>query len=220
LIRDVRAQGDQIRDENGTGGRRHRYRDCLLPLPHSRNLLEPRQLEGKVPAGTRRLLVKSRNGRRLPDPVFHTDYVAFSPESASGLLSRGVRLLGFDYLSIAPYPSQPPTHAAFLGAGGAVIENVDLSRVAPGEYQLWCLPLRIQRSGGAPARAILGAPDSRLSAAYPPNRCLTSLTMSGPTTSRYWMKYRMGRRRGLRSALRASRPECQRAAKADRTATH
>jgi arylformamidase len=36
-----------------------------------------------------------------------------------------------------------------------LIEGLDLTQVAPGRYELACLPLRILGSDGAPARAAL-----------------------------------------------------------------
>ena len=42
-------------------------------------------------------------------------------------------------------------------AGIWVIEGLDLSEVEPGEYELVCQPIKIERSDGAPARAILRA---------------------------------------------------------------
>ena len=44
---------------------------------------------------------------------------------------------------------------ALLGAGIWVIEGLELSEVELGEYELICLPVKIERSDGAPARAIL-----------------------------------------------------------------
>ena len=131
---------------------------CLVvALPEVERLIEPEHLAGKVPEGTMRLLVKTRNGAILRDRVFHEDFVAFSVAGVRWLVERGVRLLGFDYFSIAPFRGeQAPVHAAFLSAGGLVIENVDLSSVEPGLYELCCLPLRIEGSGGAPARVLLG----------------------------------------------------------------
>jgi arylformamidase len=38
-----------------------------------------------------------------------------------------------------------------------VIEGLDLSQVKPGEHELICLPLKVERGDGAPARAILRA---------------------------------------------------------------
>ncbi len=132
---------------------------CLvLDLSHVERLIEPEHLEGNVPSGTRRLLAKSRNGRWLRECVFRPDYAAFSVEAVRWLAARGVRLLGFDYYSIAPYGDQVPAHVAFLSAGGAIVECVDLAETVPGEYHLVCLPLRIQGSGGAPARVLLGSP--------------------------------------------------------------
>jgi len=133
---------------------------CIVAdLTGVERLIEPAHLAGKVPEGTLRLLVKTRNSAIIHDPVFHTEFVAFSEASARWLVERGVRLLGFDYFSIAPYGEETPAHVAFLGAGGSIIENVDLSAVAPGRYQIVCLPLRIAGSGGAPARALLGTTD-------------------------------------------------------------
>ncbi len=112
-------------------------------------------LAGKVPPGTRRLLVKTRNGAFLRDRAFHEDYTAFSQEAAEWLAARGVRLLGIDYFSIAPFDDPRPVHLAILGAGGAALEGVDLAGAAPGAYEIICLPLRIEGSGGAPARVLL-----------------------------------------------------------------
>jgi kynurenine formamidase len=41
------------------------------------------------------------------------------------------------------------------GAGVTALEGVDLRDVEPGHYDLVCLPLRLEGSDGAPARAIL-----------------------------------------------------------------
>ncbi|KAB2834460.1 MAG: cyclase family protein, partial [Candidatus Dadabacteria bacterium] len=36
-----------------------------------------------------------------------------------------------------------------------VIEGLDLSHVEPGNYELICLPIKIENCEGAPARALL-----------------------------------------------------------------
>jgi copper homeostasis protein len=41
------------------------------------------------------------------------------------------------------------------GQESSVLEGLDLGRIAPGTYQLVCLPLKIAAGDGAPARAIL-----------------------------------------------------------------
>jgi arylformamidase len=127
----------------------------VVDLTDVEEVIEPRHLEGRVPPGTLRLLAKTRNSAIVRDRTFHRDFVAFSEGSARWLVERGVRLLGIDYFSIAPFPDQRPTHVAFLGADGAVIENLDLQAVPPGPYEVLCLPIKIAGSGGAPARVLL-----------------------------------------------------------------
>ena len=46
-------------------------------------------------------------------------------------------------------------HRILLGAGVVVVEGLDLSAVDPGPYELYCLPLKLVASDGAPARTIL-----------------------------------------------------------------
>ena len=68
---------------------------------------------------------------------------------------KNVKLVGIDYLSIAPFHEAEPTHKVLLEAGVIPIEGLDLSGIAPGSYFLICLPLKIKGSDGAPARVIL-----------------------------------------------------------------
>jgi len=111
----------------------------------------------KIPAGTARLLVKTRNSEiwRRGEKTFQTDFVALSPDAAQYMVDLGIKLVGIDYLSIAPYKSSRPTHEILLGAGVAILEGIDLSAIVPGQYTLYCLPLKLVGADGAPARAIL-----------------------------------------------------------------
>lgn len=110
-----------------------------------------------IPRGTTRLLFRTRNSILWEqDPAtFHKDFVAISEAGAHWLIDRGLRLVGVDYLSVAPYADTGPTHRALLGAGIIALEGLNLAGIAPGIYQLICLPLRIAGVEGAPARAIL-----------------------------------------------------------------
>ena len=47
------------------------------------------------------------------------------------------------------------THKALLGAGVAILEGIDLSKVDPGPVELLCLPIRLVGSDGVPARAMV-----------------------------------------------------------------
>ena len=108
-----------------------------------------------VPAGCRRLLFKTTNSQLWQRDGFSRDFVALTEDAAQELVRRGVRLVGIDYLSIAPFEDPAPTHIALLEAGVVILEGLDLRRVQPGAYRLLCLPLLIPGADGAPARTLL-----------------------------------------------------------------
>jgi arylformamidase len=112
-----------------------------------------------IKPGVERLLIKSRNSNYWLDreQVFHTDFLAVGVNGAQYLVKKGIRLVGIDYLSISPFKQSRPTHEALLKAGIVILEGVDLLEVEPGDYMLYCLPLKLGGSDGAPARAILTA---------------------------------------------------------------
>lgn len=110
-----------------------------------------------IPDGAERLLFGTRNSRWWAQDVkeFQTDFVAISEDGAQWLVERGVKLVGVDYLSVAPYHQSVPTHRVLLEAGIVALEGVNLAQVPRGFYDLYCLPLKLAGSDGAPARVIL-----------------------------------------------------------------
>jgi arylformamidase len=102
-----------------------------------------------------RVLFKTRNSALLAKAAYDPDFVAFSVEAAQALVARGLRLVGLDYLSVAHADEQVPVHRAFLDHGVILLEGIDLAQIAPGRYELICLPLRLRGSDGAPCRAVL-----------------------------------------------------------------
>lgn len=108
-----------------------------------------------VPPGTERLLLRTRNGDLWDRGAFTRDYAGVADDAARELVAMGVRLLGIDYLSIAPSADPAPTHRTLLEAGVVVVEGLDLRAAPAGTYELVCLPLRIEGADGAPARALL-----------------------------------------------------------------
>ncbi len=110
-----------------------------------------------IPSGTVRLLLKTRNSQlwEQGERNFFTDFVGISADGADWLVQHQIKLIGIDYLSVAPYKQSIPTHRTLLGAGVIIVEGMDLSAVQPGTYQLYCLPLKLAGSDGAPARVIL-----------------------------------------------------------------
>ena len=105
--------------------------------------------------GATRVLFKTRNSALLHKQEYDPDFVAFSVEAAQSLVELGVELVGLDYLSVAHADEQVPVHRAFLDHGVVLLEGIDLSAVAPGRYELMCLPIPLGDSDGAPCRAVL-----------------------------------------------------------------
>jgi arylformamidase len=108
-----------------------------------------------IPAAETRVLFKTPNSGLWDVDRFSTMFLAIAPDGAVALVDRGTRLVGIDYLSVAPFDDPAPTHRTLLGAGVAVLEGLDLREVEPGAYDLLCLPIRLVGSDGAPARALL-----------------------------------------------------------------
>jgi arylformamidase len=130
----------------------------VTQIPEEVDLITAAILEGaEIPPGTTRLLLKTRNSKiwQRAENGFVRDFVGVSLDGAEWLVQAGVQLVGIDYLSIAPYKQSIPTHQALLKPGIVILEGVDLSLVSPGIYDLYCLPLKLVGSDGAPARAIL-----------------------------------------------------------------
>lgn len=114
--------------------------------------------------GAARVLFKTRNSAFWEDPRgrFREDFAYITPGAARSLAGAGVRLVGFDYLSVEKFGSEDfATHLALLSAGVVIVEGLDLRAVGAGLYELICLPLKLAAGSGdgAPARALLRTPD-------------------------------------------------------------
>jgi arylformamidase len=132
-------------------------RAYVLDLPYVDTITAEVLEKADIPPRTRRLLFKTRNSsywvRR--DNTFQEDYVGISADGAEYLVKRGVKLVGVDYLSVAPFKQSRPTHEILLKADVVIVEGLDLSKVEQGRYTMYCLPLKLAGIDGAPARAIL-----------------------------------------------------------------
>jgi len=113
--------------------------------------------EAMIPDETTRLLIKTRNSQLWAsgNNVFNRDFVGVSQDGAEWIVRRKIKLVGIDYLSVAPFQQSLPTHETLLKSGIIILEGLDLSAVSPGRYDLYCLPIKLEGSDGAPARVIL-----------------------------------------------------------------
>ncbi|MBF0245863.1 MAG: cyclase family protein, partial [Planctomycetes bacterium] len=89
------------------------------------------------------------------DTTFHSDFCAFSEEGAQWIVEQGIALVGVDYLSVQPWKAERRVHQILLQAGVIVVEGLNLDQAAPGDWELFCLPLRLTGADGAPARVML-----------------------------------------------------------------
>ncbi|HZS09238.1 MAG TPA: cyclase family protein [Blastocatellia bacterium] len=107
--------------------------------------------------GVSRVLFKTRNSRLWHSAKeFQKSFVYLETDAAGMLVERGVRLVGIDYLSVEKFDFEvPATHYALLRNNVIIVEGLDLSAVAPGDYELICLPLKLRDGDGGPARVVL-----------------------------------------------------------------
>jgi len=130
-------------------------RVAVFNLPGVRSIGR-KDLEDLKWDGIERVLFKTENSKHWQDGKFYEDFVYLEPDAAEFLAGRGVRLVGIDYLSIDKFKSEKhPTHFALLTKNIVILEGLDLSKVSPGEYTLFALPLNLQDADGAPTRVIL-----------------------------------------------------------------
>lgn len=130
----------------------------VLQLPDDVDEIDADTLaRSPIPDGVMRLLFGTRNSHiwARGENEFQRDFVAVSEDGADWLVKRGIRLVGVDYLSVAPFGDSEPTHKVLLGAGVVIVEGLNLSAVPRGFYNLHCLPLKLVGADGAPARVVL-----------------------------------------------------------------
>ncbi|MBE5816555.1 MAG: cyclase family protein [Clostridiales bacterium] len=130
--------------------------DCLVIEILNKREISRNDIEGLIPKGTRRLLIKTSNSQREFYGDFKTDYASVDAGAVEYILSMGVRLLGVDYLSLGVWGKTLEVHNSFFTNGGEVIvESLNLRDVPGGEYELVCLPMKLSCEDGAPVRCIL-----------------------------------------------------------------
>lgn len=128
----------------------------LLSFPDDLRAISAADLRNHDLKGRTRILLRTRNSALLSQKEFVRDYTYLAPDGAQYLVDSGVQLVGIDYLSIEQFHSgHHMTHRILLERSVVILEGLDLSAPAPGEYELICLPLRIEGCDGAPARAVL-----------------------------------------------------------------
>ena len=124
---------------------------------HDPESIKPAELEQHNIQKDERILFKTRNStQNWQTDEFVKDFVYISHEAAEYLAKIQIQTVGMDYLSVGGfYKDGPETHRALLGAHIWIIEGLNLSAVQPGNYELVCLPVKLEGAEGASARAVL-----------------------------------------------------------------
>ncbi len=116
--------------------------------------IDLQRLEGLNWKGATRLLFKTRRSR-VKEP-YAVPFAHLTPEAVAVMGPANIRLIGLDTPSMDDFHSKTlDAHHALMRHGIANLENLDLTDVPPGDYELIALPLKLMGLDGSPVRAIL-----------------------------------------------------------------
>lgn len=101
------------------------------------------------------ILFKTRNSALTATGPFDPNFVYLDASGAEYLAAKNIPAVGIDYLGIERNDPEHTTHKTLFNANIIVIEGLRLAHVNADIYTLICLPLFIQDSEAAPARAVL-----------------------------------------------------------------
>ena len=116
--------------------------------------VEPRDVPWDSLGGARRVLF--RTYERFPHAAWDDAFIAIAADVIERLGETGVVLVGTDAASLDPQNSKTmDAHHAVRRHAMRILEGLVLDDVAPGEYELIALPLRIAGADASPVRAVL-----------------------------------------------------------------
>jgi len=111
-------------------------------------------LTREVLDGAERVLL--RTSPQHDHQAFDPDFVSLGEAAGKVLADAGVKLVGIDTPSMDHATDKElGGHHALYEGGVAILENLDLTGVPEGDYELIALPLRIVGCDSSPVRAIL-----------------------------------------------------------------
>ena len=132
----------------------------VVDMTHVRGSVTAEELAAADLAGCERVLLKTSNSAGpLKRKEKAEAWVGVTPDAARWLVDHGVRLIAVDYLTAESYQHTHDwgAHHVLLGADVIILENVVLDHVEPGDYELYCLPIKLAGAEAAFARSILVA---------------------------------------------------------------
>ena len=105
-----------------------------------------------------------RTYQQAPQSVWDPVFASVAVATIELLAQHGVRLIGIDTPSLDPQESKSmDAHHAVQARRMAILEGIVLDDVAPGDYELIALPLKLAGMDASPVRAVLRAlPETQL----------------------------------------------------------
>ncbi|MFV3076916.1 arylformamidase [Niveispirillum fermenti] len=126
----------------------------VLHLPSGLERVEVEHLAGRVPADTRRVLLRTYD--RFPHEAWDSRFTAMAADAIDWLAGQGIGLIGTDAPSLDPETSKTlDAHMAVRRHGMAILEGLVLDGVPEGVFELIALPLRLSTADASPVRAVL-----------------------------------------------------------------
>ncbi len=127
----------------------------VIRVPSEVRSISPEFLAALEWSGVKRVLFRTR-AADMPEGLFDRDFVPLTEGGAEFLVARELLLVGTDAPSVDAFASKAMScHKVLCRRGIAILEGARLSQVAPGDYELICLPLKLAGLDGSPVRAIL-----------------------------------------------------------------
>ena len=118
------------------------------------SLIPAAALTDQLLDGVERILF--RTGETHDHRRFDSGFTSLGGEAATVLAERGIQLVGIDTPSMDHASNRElDGHQALYRGRVAILENLDLTGVPVGDYELIALPLRIVGCDSSPVRAIL-----------------------------------------------------------------
>ncbi|MFQ3545225.1 arylformamidase [Halobacillus rhizosphaerae] len=88
--------------------------------------------------------------------IFPSSYTVIGEDVGNFLKEQGIDLIGVDTPSVDPETSKNLTgHHSLYKNDILILEGIQLDHVAPGIYELFAFPLKMEEADGCPVRAML-----------------------------------------------------------------
>lgn len=126
----------------------------VIDVRAAQGAVQPADVAAKLAGAPPRILL--RTAERAAIDSWDPHFTAVAAETIDLLARHGAFLIGVDTPSLDPETSKTlDAHHAVYRHGMSILEGLVLDAIAPGDYELIALPLRLAELDAAPVRAVL-----------------------------------------------------------------